>query len=138
MTASGSVPAGFDPKHLVNLYNQTDELIDGGVICNNPSLYAYYHAKHMLDKTNVKILSLGTAVTQTKAELIAASDNDHDPTQKLAQLSAQGAFDYIMNFESEVADSILSLILGDNYLRVNVKAPWGSISTKQSEMELMR
>lgn len=44
-----------------------------------------------------------------------------------------------MNYESEVADQILNLFLSynedgtikeiPNYLRVNVKAPFGSIST---------
>ena len=32
----------------------------------------------------------------------------HDPVQKVANLNPQGAFDYIMNFESEVADDILN------------------------------
>ena len=87
MTASGSVPAGFNPKTLTNGYGQKDELIDGGVICNSPGLYAYFHAKHMLGKKTMRVLSLGTALGQTKEEMIA-EDSEHDPTTKLANLNA--------------------------------------------------
>jgi len=36
--------------------------IDGGVICNNPSLYAYQMAKVLKNKPNVRMLSLGTGL----------------------------------------------------------------------------
>ena len=87
MVASGSVPAGFDPESWFNFYDQEDELIDGGVICNSPSLYAYFHSKHMLGHSKIRILSIGTAVTKTRQELIAEKTHD-DPNVKMSQLNA--------------------------------------------------
>ena len=62
----------------------------------------------MYKKEKVRILSLGTAVTKTREELIASNDKlqreNSNPTSKVSTFSAQKAFDYIMNYESEVAD----------------------------------
>lgn len=39
---SSSAPLYFDPLKMENtVFNITYNLIDGGIICNNPSLYAY-------------------------------------------------------------------------------------------------
>ena len=106
----------------------------------------------MYKKEKVRILSLGTAVTKTREELIASNDKlqreNSNPTSKASTFSAQKAFDYIMNYESEVADQILKFMLNlkedgtekdpPNYVRANVKAPFGSISTSQTEMDDMR
>lgn len=51
MEASGSAPVYFDPATYINNYNISETLIDGGLICNNPALYAYLHAKHLLGKS---------------------------------------------------------------------------------------
>jgi patatin-like phospholipase/acyl hydrolase len=41
-------------------------LIDGGVIANNPGMYAFMHAKYALNKTNIQVISVGTGTTETK------------------------------------------------------------------------
>ena len=42
---SSSAPIAFNPEVIVDHFNITETLIDGGVICVNPCGYAYYYAK---------------------------------------------------------------------------------------------
>lgn len=58
--ASSSAPGYFTPKLGSNEYGLPEILIDGGLICNNPSLYAYEIASIFHKKEKVRILSLGT------------------------------------------------------------------------------
>ena len=59
--ASGSAPVYFDPAEFDNLYGQEELVIDGGIICNNPALYAYMTAKFLNKVTKkMRILSIGT------------------------------------------------------------------------------
>ena len=55
--ASAAAPIYFAPKVVGN---QT--LVDGGIIANNPSLYAYIYAIEELgkDPKNIRVLSVGT------------------------------------------------------------------------------
>lgn len=39
--ASSAAPIYFDPKEILNGWGENEVLIDGGVIANNPTLYAY-------------------------------------------------------------------------------------------------
>jgi len=58
--ASSAAPTYFDPKRTKNAYGFTELQVDGGIICNNPSLYAYQLAKLLNRKENIRILSIGT------------------------------------------------------------------------------
>ena len=58
--ASGSAPAFFDPTSHTNGYGIEEKLIDGAVICNNPSFYAYMISHIFNKKRNFRIISLGT------------------------------------------------------------------------------
>ena len=59
----------------VDGYNVTGELVDGGIICNNPSFYAYLMASELKNITNdVRIVSLGTGVA--KEEVIKKNDTE--------------------------------------------------------------
>jgi patatin-like phospholipase/acyl hydrolase len=58
--ASSAAPTYFDPKKTENAYGLTELQVDGGIICNNPSLYAYQVAKLLNKKKNIRILSIGT------------------------------------------------------------------------------
>jgi patatin-like phospholipase/acyl hydrolase len=58
--ASSAAPTFFDPKTTVNAYGLIELQVDGGIICNNPSLYAYQVAKLLNKKKNIRILSIGT------------------------------------------------------------------------------
>ena len=50
----------FDPKVIINPYELKEILIDGGLICNNPTLYAFQIASILKNQENVRILSIGT------------------------------------------------------------------------------
>ena len=39
--ASSAAPTYFDPKVTVNGFDMNELLIDGGIICNDPAMYAY-------------------------------------------------------------------------------------------------
>jgi patatin-like phospholipase/acyl hydrolase len=43
--ASSAAPLYFEPKRQINGYGLEELQIDGGVICNNPSMYAYQMAR---------------------------------------------------------------------------------------------
>lgn len=57
--ASSAAPVYFDPKIIGDQI-----LIDGGVIANSPSLYSYLHAKYVVGKPKVRMISIGTGATQ--------------------------------------------------------------------------
>lgn len=58
--SSSSAPTFFNPKLIQNGYGHNELNIDGGIICNNPSLYAYEMARDLYGYKNIRILSLGT------------------------------------------------------------------------------
>ena len=60
MAASSSAPIGFDPLLHVNVFNITEILVDGGVICNSPALYAYFIAKEFNNENSFRVVSIGT------------------------------------------------------------------------------
>ena len=53
--ASSAAPVYFDPKVIGE-----QVLIDGGVIANNPALYAYLHSRYANKQKNVRVISVGT------------------------------------------------------------------------------
>lgn len=61
--ATSAAPTFFKPAYLYDREEKTMQtLIDGGVVANNPSLYAYRHAKELYpDAKRFHILSLSTA-----------------------------------------------------------------------------
>jgi len=61
MTASSAAPTYFAPKIIGR-----QVLIDGGLIANNPSYYAYLHARFNLNKKKIRIISLGCGMTRVK------------------------------------------------------------------------
>jgi len=48
--ASSAAPTFFDPKTHINSFKMKEMQIDGGIICNNPALYAYEFARLLLKK----------------------------------------------------------------------------------------
>lgn len=104
MTASGSAPIYFDPAVYVDKYDFSEKLIDGGIICNNPVMYATMHAKFYLKKKKFRVLSLGTGEYTDPNK---KSDTDHDSSTKIDTIKAFTNFDYVMNFESAASDAIM-------------------------------
>ena len=58
--SSAAAPTFFDPNNLQNGYGFVEQLVDGGVICNNPAYYAYQMATKIYGKNKVRVLSIGT------------------------------------------------------------------------------
>jgi len=58
--ASAAAPIYFNPKVIGN---QT--LVDGGIIANEPALYAFLHAKYALsvDPSMIRMVSIGTGMS---------------------------------------------------------------------------
>lgn len=59
--------------------------IDGGVICNNPALYAYEFARLLLGKSKIRVLSLGTGEKPFKKFKDAASFSKITYMKKLSE-----------------------------------------------------
>jgi patatin-like phospholipase/acyl hydrolase len=64
--ASASVPNYFKPKKYVNGYNETEVLVDGAVIADNPSMYAFLMASDMNTEKNIRVISIGNGKTPIK------------------------------------------------------------------------
>lgn len=58
--ASAAAPTYFDPLQNENGFGMDEMLIDGGVVANNPSLYAQLMSRYLLDHEEVLMISIGT------------------------------------------------------------------------------
>lgn len=98
-----------------------ETLIDGGLICNTPSLYAYQMAKHLLDKPEIRLLSLGTGESND----VAKKMEDKENFSKLDSIMSIANQDFVTTFEMIAADKMMQEILAqfnkDRYLRMNVE-----------------
>ena len=95
--ASSAAPTFFTPKIQKNGYNLTEYQIDGGIICNNPALYAFNIAKMLRGEKKIRLMSLGTG-GKTFTSLSRWID-------KKVYLSRSSEF--MMNIDSNSADSFL-------------------------------
>lgn len=58
--ATSAAPTYFDPKLFKNGRGQQEVLVDGGIIANNPSMYAFFFASEFNKKENIRVISIGT------------------------------------------------------------------------------
>ena len=80
VSASASAPGAFNPKTLTNSFNITEEMIDGGVICNSPAFYAYECAIGLKDVgSDIRVLSIGTGISQQSVDSIGDSKSYDNP-----------------------------------------------------------
>lgn len=109
LDASSAAPAYFPSKKIGKIGGHN--LIDGGVVVNNPAMCAYADAKKLWEGEDIKILSVGTG----------SSDN------KLADTKSWGGVQWITNGILDVmtdqshVNYQLECILGKNYLRIDSK-----------------
>jgi len=66
--SSASAPIYFDPNSYTNVLGLKETLVDGGIICNNPALYAYLLAKYLKGHKEIRVVSLGTGKDIEKIE----------------------------------------------------------------------
>jgi hypothetical protein len=56
---SSSAPLYFNPLTFEDKYGIDSQLVDGGIVSNNPSFYSYIMSKYLLNKTDIRVISLG-------------------------------------------------------------------------------
>jgi len=59
---SSAVPGAFEPQVIMDQYGNEQVIIDGGIVCNNPSLVALIMANVIRRKKHIRVISLGTGV----------------------------------------------------------------------------
>jgi patatin-like phospholipase/acyl hydrolase len=57
---SSSAPTYFNPLPFVDGYGIDNNLVDGGIISNNPAFFSYIMSKHLLNQTDIRVISMGT------------------------------------------------------------------------------
>ena len=109
--SSCSAPTYFNPQRLNNGYF----LCDGGIWANNPSILGFTEAvskfKQTIDK--IFILSIGTGNKQI----------NYDTNKKfwgfLTGWKTTKLIDYLLSLSSEGVNNISTLLLKENYVRIN-------------------
>jgi len=112
--SSSAAPTFFDPHQVNNKYGFTELQIDGGVICNNPSLYAYEMARDLYGYRKIRMLSLGTGE-------LPFTKIDPETFDIKTALSMNGEF--MMNIDGFSADYYLKTNIPDakiNYYRAQM------------------
>ena len=61
--ATSASPLYFDPYSFVNPNGTKELLVDGEIIANNPSLYAWIMAVEKHKHRNITVVSLGTGIS---------------------------------------------------------------------------
>jgi len=114
--ASSAAPTFFDPKTIINPYELKEILIDGGLICNNPTLYAFQIATILRNEKNVRILSIGTGEKPFKP--VSRAYTKYDWITKFS------ADEFTMNMDVYTAHNYLKnmfnhvYIMPENYIRL--------------------
>ena len=98
--ASAAAPTFFYPKVANDRYGMRQTLIDGGLICNNPAMYASMMAKHLLFHKKIRVLSLGTG------------EKFFDPKKDRTNFNKKDAIaikdEFMMNMDTYTADNFLN------------------------------
>lgn len=108
--ASAAAPTYFDPLQNENNFGMDEMLIDGGVVANNPSLYAEMMARYLFDQDEVIMISIGTG---------------DKPFKKIKSASERGKTSLfktdnnIMGMDVRAAQVICETYFGKDYLRIN-------------------
>lgn len=113
--ASCAAPTYFDPKMVGEAGYM---LADGGLWANNPSIVALTEAmgKLQIDKSRVKILSIGTGIKTINYDLSEVENKKWGIFQGWEGIKL---LNLILYLQSVSDTNKATLILGDNYLRIN-------------------
>ena len=87
-------------------------LVDGGIICNDPAMYAYNLAFNMHNETKMRVMSIGTG-EKAFNKVDANSMNIFDYISKMGE--------FMMNMDTYTADNWLKTNMPDsknNYIRL--------------------
>ena len=109
--ASSAAPGYFDPRIYENGNGIREVLVDGAIIANNPSMYAFIFASEFKMQKDIRVISLGTG--QTKMPKI-------DPKKV-------NLFTWVMNLSNLIVDVEVNThdyftdFLSDSYKRFQVE-----------------
>ena len=119
--ASCSAPTYFDPQQIGN----GDFLCDGGLWANNPSILGLTEAMSKFNKqiNDIFVMSIGTGYSET------SYDTKYKKWGILTGWGRKKFINYILNLSSKTSTNISSLILKENYIRVNsnIKYPLNNV-----------
>ena len=127
VAASAASPSVFKPMAKTSVDGQAMELVDGGVACANPTLYAFNMAKNLYGYNNVRILSLGSThgnfEVMFKQEAFETADKYKNAGAMTNTMMAYTT-DYFMSYNNfwKVGTTLVTEkagVLSDNYLRVD-------------------
>lgn len=111
--ASSSLPIYFAPKILKNGLNRTELLLDGSLVANNPSLYAFVYASEFKKEKQIRVISIGAGATK-------------QPTIPADEADDVNAFTWVTNlydliFDIEVAShAYFTKLMSEDYHRFQV------------------
>jgi patatin-like phospholipase/acyl hydrolase len=86
--------------------------IDGGVICNNPALYAYHFAKNFHNHTNIRVVSIGTGdepFTKIDPEKASIATFITNSAEFMMNIDAQAAHHYLQTFMPDAKNNYIRL-----------------------------
>ena len=112
--SSSAAPTFFNPHEVINGYNLTELQIDGGTICNNPTLYAYELSRQMYGHMKTRVVSLGTG----QLPFTPVVPKDFTTATRLAMHG-----NFMMDFDAYSADYWTRYTIGDykkNYVRAQI------------------
>lgn len=102
---SSAAPVFFEPQQAVDEYGIEQLVIDGGIIGNNPALFAYLMQNKIKKKTPIRIWSMGTGILEMKPVLA-------DGMTRFEWLKLSGEF--MIDIDVFLADSVLKGIMKKN------------------------
>jgi len=109
--ATSAAPGYFNPFIYVNGKGEKEVLVDGAIIANNPSMYAFIYASEFHHQTDVRVVSIGTGTT---------------PMSKIDP-SNVNAFTWLMNLGNLIIDvevkthDYFTDFLSDSYVRFQIE-----------------
>ena len=115
---SSAAPVYFEPQSVLDEYGIQQLVIDGGIIGNNPSLFAYLMQSKIHDKTPIRIWSMGTGILDMQPI-------EAESMTRFQWLKLSGEF--MIDIDVFLADKTLEGIMKknkqpdqENYLRLQV------------------
>jgi hypothetical protein len=116
--SSSAAPTFFNPHEVINGYNLTELQIDGGTICNNPTLYSYEMSRLLYGHKKTRVISLGTG----QLPFTPVSTGNFTTATRLLMHG-----NFMMDFDAYSADYWTRYTIGegvgedsDNYVRAQI------------------
>lgn len=130
--AASATPLYFDPYIYVNGKGQREMLVDGQIIANNPSLYAFIYAaeKHEVKRDKIRVISIGTGVNKMPKI---------NPKKVSAFTWLWNLSDLLVNVEVTANSHFTEFLIGsENYRRYQIITDLDSDSTDEDSIKELK